>query len=186
MTKGYGSIFDEQPQQLSPDELIVLKEMMKKPDYTERKSSSDIAHGLNWTVRKTDQSISRLHGMDLIKGGKKSRNFTEEESKLEYDAKNPQYWIGKMGEGIYKRVCFALENSGNISTFFKEGDDYDFSLSLYPKDGRRKTSIFGSVYNFASVDITFHHDPITMLQQEVILQLKNKRKIKITMESIDE
>jgi len=187
MTKGYGSIFEEQPQNLSPDEIIVLTEIMKNPLFIDKKSSSDIAHALNWTVRKTDQSISRLHGMDLIKGGKKSNCFTEDELELKYDAKNPQYWIGNIGQKIYYRAKHALDNSGSISAFFKETNDFDFDEPcLYPKDGRRKTSMLASVYNFASVDISLHHDTMTPLQQEVILVLKNDSKIKMTLETIDE
>ncbi len=187
MTKGYGSIFEEQPQQLSPDDLIVLKEIMNKPYFQDRRNTVGIANALDWDFRKTNQSISRIHGMDLIKGGKKSWYWTEEELTLEYDAKNPQYWIGKIGEKINYRADHALNNSGNISAFFKDTKEFDFDEPcLYPNDGRRKTSMLASVYNFASVDISLSHDPMTPLQQEVILALKNKEKILITLETIDE
>jgi len=185
MTKGYGSIFDDQPTQLSSDEMTVLKEIMTKSTFKEKRNTRSIGTALKWSDRKTDQSISRLHGMDLIKGGKKSRMFTEEERELKYDAKNPQYWIGKMGEPIYKRAHFALENSGNISIFFSE-KDFDFELYLYPRDGRRKTSMLGMISNFASVDLSINHLPLNQLQHEIVLQLRSNDRIKVTLETIDE
>ena len=185
MTKGYGSIFDDQPMKLSSDELTVLKELFSKPDFNERRNTRTIGEALKWSDRKTDQSLSRLHGMDLIKGGKKSRIFTDEELQLVHNPKNPQYWIGKIGEPIYKRAQHAIENNGNIMKFFYE-NDFDFDLSLYPKDGRRKTSVVGKIYSFGSVDLSIHHFPLNHLQNDVLLHLRNHEKIKITLETLDE
>jgi len=188
MTKGYGTIYREQKTQLSEDELKLLKEMFEKPSLQQRKTSRNWSKPLGWEIRRTVSAMSNLHGLDLIKGGKKSKYWTEDETKLiDTEMQEPEYWIGKDGEGIYTRVQYAIKNNGNILEFFKD-ETYCFSMALYPNDGRTKIVMNGRLVRYGNETLELEVDRISDVQARATMNEMSKQEItlKIIIETHDE
>jgi len=194
MTKGYGSIFQEPHTRLSTDELSLLKLMLETPSVQQRKpsrlwSNSTIKISERyWEVRTTQSVISNLHGLDLIKGGRKSKYWTEEENQLvKYTESSPEYWVGSQGEPVYNRAKFAIENNGNISEFFSDMK-WCFSLDLYPYDERFKIVLNGKISRYGNENLELECDRIAEIEKRAILNdlMKKTTVIKIVLETHDE
>ncbi len=189
MTKGYGTIFEHPKRtKLSSDELKLLKEMIGFSDMKQRRTSRNWSILMQWETRKTQSCLSNLHGMDLIKGGKKNRYWTEDEIKfVKWREDAPEYWVGAEGQPIRHRADHAIKMGGNILEFFRD-DQWNFTLKFYPNDEREKITSFGKLLHYGNSDMQLMVDNIASIGARSSLremQLNDKR-IKIVVETVDQ
>jgi hypothetical protein len=189
MTKGFGTIFENPKRnKLTSDELKLLIEMMKFPDMKQRRTSREWAKLMQWEVRRTQSCLSNVHGMDVIKGGKKKKYWSEDEQKLvKYREDAPEYWIGASGQPIMNRAQHAIEMNGNITDFFRDSQ-WLFNLKLYPEDGREKVTSTGKLIHYGNQNMELLVNNIDSVEARSALrelQLGDKL-IKITLETMDQ
>ena len=153
-----------------------------------RRTSREWAKLMQWEVRRTQSCLSNLHGMDLIKGGKKKKYWTEEEQKLvSWNEEAPVYWIGGKGEPIMHRATFAIEKGGNIADFFRD-EQWNFGLKFYPHDGREKITSSGKLLHYGNQDIQLLVNNIESIEARSSLREMeiNDKLVKIVIETKDE